>query len=328
MGFSLGSIFKPLKQVGKIIAPGITTLLDRPGDLLKKPGNLLNLGLDLAGAGALGKGGSQFMKSGVGKGLNFLTGAGGGIPQNLEDLFPALAGMAMTGGLDSILGPMGIRTGKGGPYADRGLGDKQLGIAEQMQGFGARGLDQMFGGTNQLMDLQKSLTGIGQDPFSLMPGQEEQLTLGADNLNAGRQSAVSGIRQNMASRGISDPRFSAALEARTHMGANQAIVGQRAGAQQHAFDTRLNTLRDLQQTLFGVGGMGANLMGNAGSIYGQGAQRAIGMDADAKDSVGSLLGYGLSNPDIQNWLKGALKPPKKPIKMKSDYGGSGKPVYA
>src|SRR5438105_826342 len=114
MGFNLGGL---LKGIGNVVAPGITTALTRPGDLLKNPGNLLNLGLDLAGGGLFGKAGSQFMKSGAGKGLNFLTGAGGGIPHNLQDLLPALGGLGLSGGLNGLTSPFGVKLGPGGPYA-------------------------------------------------------------------------------------------------------------------------------------------------------------------------------------------------------------------
>ena len=342
MGFDLGGI---LKGIGNAIAPGITTALTRPGDLLKKPGNMLNLGLDLAGGGFLGGGAKKLLGTGVGKGLQYLTGAGGGIPNNLEDLLPAVLGMGAGGGLNALTDPFGFKLGPGGPYADRGIGDRQLGIGDQMAGFGKDLLGGFGGNMKLLMDLQSQLAGLpgfgggsnlggmtnqagqvggqgpGFDPFKLAPHQEQAQNLFADQINQGRQSALSQTQHSFNQRGITDPRASAALMARTNMGANTAIAGNRSNLMNNAFDTRMGTLESLQRTLFGLGGMGQNLLSGASNIFGQGANRALDTTGQKEDTLGSLLGFAGSNPQIQAWLKGVLKKPgKKPVKMKSDFG--------
>lgn len=275
---------------------------------------------------------------------------------------------------NTITSPFGVKLFSGGPYADRGMGDKQLAQGEKMGKIGEDLLSGFGGNMNQLMSLMSQLSGLpgfggggaggggmgggaglvganhdwgaagafpgfggsapngrmpggtgggrGFDPFGLAPHQEQAQNLFADQMNQGRQSALSQAQHGFNQRGITDPRASAALMARTNMGANQAIAGNRQGLMNNAFDTRMNTLSSLQDRIFNMGQMGVNLMGGQSDIYGQSAQRATTMSDNAMDSLGSVLGFAGANPNLQNFFKSQVRSPtkKRGTKIKGDYG--------
>lgn len=156
MGF-LSNIFKGVPGLGSI-----SNILERPGDIMNKPlQTLLPLGLDALSIGGLpGIGGplAQFAK-GAGKFAPFLS---------------LLGGSGGFGGLNSLTDPLGFKLGPGGPYADRGLGDKQLGVADKLEKWGSDTLGQ----TNQIPSMADSFRLAGNNFLSQGQGLPDLASMG------------------------------------------------------------------------------------------------------------------------------------------------------
>lgn len=204
-----------------------------------------------------------------------------------------------------------------------GQNTKQEGIAGQFEnagkGFlgqanGLPGLNDLgaLGGARGVMNEEARNAGTGSpfgdfggvsDPYGLNANQQQGVNRQADTINAGRQQAISTLRQQMAAQGITDPRILAVGEAHIHAGHDQLINNSQQTAGQNAFNSRQQTLNSFVPQLQGLSAaqtnrqgqlftMGESALGNAGNIYGAGANRYQNATNAQDENVGHLLGLG------------------------------------
>lgn len=180
---------------------------------------------------------------------------------------------------NSLTQPLGVRLFPGGPYADAGYGDQYKQTLQYLPG--------LIGQEAEAAGVRNPFTMaplMNNDPYRLYDWQQHQYNSLAGNLNQGMEGSISALRQRLYASGITDPRASAAAEARVRMGTAGQLTGLRGELGQQAFNTRMNTL----------GTMGSQIGALAGG-YQNLAQNAMNMTGQANSSLGSLLGLGIGS---------------------------------
>lgn len=197
----------------------------------------------------------------------------------------------------------------------------QYGIADTFKGFGNNFLSQSNGlpgldnlgalsGARGVMNNTAKMAGVSSpfgdfegsaDPFALNSVQQGAANRTADSINQGSAQQVSSLRARMMANGITDPRALAAGEAQIRARSNSDIANSQQQAGQQAYTTRMNTLQGFLPQLQGLYGaqsgrqnqlfgMGESMLGNAGNIYGQGANRNMGAQSEQDSNIGHLMG--------------------------------------
>lgn len=315
----MSSIINVLRRPGDLIHKPLQTL-----------GGLASDALPLAGAGFLGSGAASFLGHNSWlPALNSMAGggnAGGSGPWNGGGGGYGGSGYGGAGGgnpLDTMMNlPYTQKLMNRNPTDVFGGQDKnQYGVADTFkglgnnflqQGSGLPGLDNLgaLSGARGVMNNTARMAGVdspfgdfsGQsDPFALNSVQQGAANRTADSINQGSAQQVSSLRARMMANGITDPRALAAGEAQIRARSNSDLANTQQQAGQQAYQTRMNTLSGFVPQLNALYGaqanrqgqlfsMGESSLGNAGNIYGQGANRNMGAQSEQDSNIGHLLG--------------------------------------
>ncbi len=131
-------------------------------------------------------------------------------PTRLED-------MGVLSNMQGIMGQMADQSGVANPFTNQGGGNAQGGQA--------------------------------QNPYDLHPHEQEAFNTTAQMVNQGRQAAIGQLKQQMAAKGITDPRAMAAAEAAINAGHNTMLTDTHSKLQSQAFQNRQNTLGQFSQMM-------------------------------------------------------------------------------
>lgn len=334
------------------VAKGVGEVFSRPGDIVNNPAKFFGSAASAAApfltgplASALGTGGLIPGWAGglMSTGGNIMANGGkmpGGYTGGLN---PALAAAAFAGG---------------GNVSDKGYGQKALDYADLIGNAGKGLLTTAQNGLPKLSDMGElsklpgiiaqeartagvvdPFTGVDygtNNPYAVQPYQQEMYNHTADMVNQGRQSSLSNLRQQLAARGIDDPRAIAAAEAQINAGHDQILANTHANLGAQAYTQRQATLNEFQNLIPALYGAqsGAQQQGYQNAFrmltepiqaYDTAAQRQIGMDMYNKANQGALwgnlLGYQQGLPGQPPIQKQERQPGQAPGSTGTPEGG-------
>lgn len=164
----------------------------------------------------------------------------------------------------------------------------------------------LINGYEQNAGIQANGNGAPGNPYALTPDQQTLLNGQVDDLSKRQNTAIEQLRNSLASKGITDPRYIANAEANIRQGfgglisQHQAAFGEQAKTdRQTAYQNLLQYLQGVNQTGTGqteasASGLG-NLASGAQSAANASQQQQNQSDANFNNSLGgltNLVGFG------------------------------------
>ena len=230
--------------------------------------------------------------------------------------------------INEAFAPVGIRPFSGGPYPDRGEGDKALSSAASLKktgtdllGTGESGLFDLFGlktpgaatgptgGATSATPWGASDGGPAKNPYGLSPTDMGAFNLAAGPINAARKTALESATAGLSARGLS-ASGAKALKQYIDQAAETDLSGKYMETVQASFQRKLQTFLQMLQ-------MGSGMLGQDIGAHQNAAQSATAATNQGHSDLFSAIAAGFQGA---NALGGGGGGSKQPFDMSTIFG--------
>lgn len=222
----------------------------------------------------------------------------------------------MSGFVNQLTSPLGVKLFSGGPYADNGIGDQQGALAQQGQANTEQFLAQLAPIIAQIAQaagvanpLEKGAAApFATDPYGLSPLQQASLNEEQSITTDAYDKIMSKVKANLSARGLGNSSALTAAETYLQKQMQGQLGQERVAAGQNAYGNRQNALGQIGQ-LLGTGyGAQQNSLGQQQNVLESQKQTALQSNQNAMSQLGSALALGLYGGKIGPFAKPAGLP--------------------